>query len=138
MLFLVPHRCCKPLQGTQLLLRHCGRDPCLPTPWRLLPPPTSIMTARASLLPSSPWIQSSSSTCIFLQVKWPPWRPLPPLHGDGDSDEVGRSSLDLSPSPPPPPSPLDLRDAAVARVATSSGVLLPPPSGELEGDGPRA
>jgi hypothetical protein len=34
------------------------------------------------------------------------------------------------------PPPLDLRDAAVARVSASSGVLFPPLSDELEGDGP--
>jgi hypothetical protein len=43
--------------------------------------------------------------------------------------------LDLSHPPPPP---LDPRDAAVARLPASSGVLFPSPSGELEGDGPEA
>jgi hypothetical protein len=56
--------------------------------------------------------------------------PSPLLHDGGGSNEVGIPPLDLSPPPP-----LDLRDTAVARVPTNSGVLFPPPSDELEGDG---
>jgi hypothetical protein len=52
----------------------------------------------------------------------------------GNSNEVGRFFSGSEPSSSSSP-PLDLRDAAVARVPTSSGVLFPPPSGELEGDG---
>jgi hypothetical protein len=69
---------------------------------------------------------------------------LPSPTGDGNYrggfDEVGRSRSEPSSSSRSDYSspPLDLRDAAVARVPASSGILFPPPSGELEGDGPRA